>query len=59
MCPIPHAFAYRLESKLLETDGARRTMFRMGPVDAQDNGPEVSGTEPEHSARNWNLPEQE
>ena len=31
MCPIPHISAYRPESKLLKTDGDRRTMFRMGP----------------------------
>jgi len=29
---------------LLETNGDRRTMFRMGPVHARDNGPGVSGT---------------
>ena len=29
---------------LLKTDGDRRTMFRMGPVYARDNGPGVSGT---------------
>jgi len=32
MRPNPHTSAYRLESKLLKTDGARRTMFRIGPV---------------------------
>ena len=32
MRPIPHASAYRPESKLLETDGAQQTMFRMGHV---------------------------
>ena len=34
MCPIPHTSVYRPESKLLETDGDRRTMLRMGPVHA-------------------------
>ena len=29
MRPIPHIFTYRPESKLLKTDGAQRTMFRM------------------------------
>jgi len=36
---------------LLEIDGDRRTMFRVGPVHARDNGPGVSGTEPECTAR--------
>jgi len=36
---------------LLKTDGDRRTMFRIGPVHARDNGPGVSGTEPERAAR--------
>ena len=49
MCPIPHTSAYRSESKLLETDGDRRTMLRMGPVHAQDNGQGVSGAEPERT----------
>ena len=35
----------------LETDGDRRTMFRMGSVHARNNGPGVSGTEPERTAR--------
>ena len=30
MCPISHTSAYRPESKLLKTDGDRRTMLRMG-----------------------------
>ena len=50
MRPIPHTFAYKLKSKLLETDGARETMFRVGHVHARDNGLEVSGTEPERTA---------
>ena len=54
--------------KLLEIDGERRTMFRMGPVHARDNGPGVSGTEPERTARyrdllyarrSYNTPKQE
>jgi len=36
---------------LLETDRDRRTMFRVGPVHAGDNGLGVSGTEPERTAR--------
>ena len=61
----------------MEIDGERRTMFRMGPghamfrmgpVHARDNGPGVSGTEPERTARHrdllyarrsYNTPEQE
>ena len=39
------------ESKLLKTDGARQTMFRMGPVHAWDNGAGVSGAEPKCNAR--------
>ena len=35
---------------LLKTDGERRTMFRAGPVHTRDNGPGVSGTEPERTA---------
>ena len=42
-------------SWLLEIDGERRTMFRMGPVHAWDNGPGVSGIEPECTARDWDL----
>jgi len=45
MCPIPHASAYRPESKLLKTDGDRWTMLRMGPIHARDNSQGVSGTE--------------
>ena len=45
MCPIPHTFAYIPESKLLETNGARQIMFRMGPVHAWDNKPGVSVAE--------------
>ena len=40
---------------LLETDGDRRIMFRMGPVHARDNGPGVSSTEPERTARYRDL----
>ena len=47
MCPIPHTSAYRPESKVLETDGDRRTILRMGPVYARNNGQGVFGTEPE------------
>ena len=42
-------------SWLLKIDGERRTMFRMGPVHAWDNGPGVSGTEPERTARHLDL----
>ena len=40
---------------LLEIDGERRTMFRMGLVHTRDNGPEVSGTEPERTVRYRDL----
>ena len=40
---------------LLEIDGERRTMFRMGPVHARDNGPGVFGTESERTARHRDL----
>ena len=40
---------------LLKTDGDQRTMFRMDHVHAQDNGPRVSGTEPECTARYRDL----
>jgi len=40
---------------LLEIDGERRTMFRMGPVHARDNGPGVSGTESERTTRYRDL----
>ena len=40
---------------LLKIDRERRTMFRMGPVHARDNGPGVSGTEPERTARHQDL----
>jgi len=36
---------------LLETDGDRRIIFRMGPMHARDKGPGVSGTEPERTAK--------
>jgi len=55
MCPIPYTSSYRSKSKLLETDEARRTIFRMGPVRAWNNGPGVSGTEPERTARYRDL----
>jgi len=51
MRPIPYTSTYRPESRLLKTDGAWRTMFRMGPVHARDNGPGVSGTEPKRTAK--------
>ena len=61
MRSIPHTSTYRQESKLLKTDGARRIMFRMGPLHAPDNGSGVSGTEPERTARyqTYYTPEQE
>jgi len=40
---------------LLKIDGERRTMFKVGPVHALDNGPGVSGTEPERTARYRDL----
>jgi len=40
---------------LLETDGDRRIMFRMGLVHARDNGLGEFGTEPERTARYWDL----
>ena len=40
---------------LLETDGDRRTMFRIGPMHTRDNGLGVSGTEPERTARYRDL----
>ena len=40
---------------LLKIDGERRTMFRMGPVHARDNGPGVSSTESERTARYRDL----
>jgi len=55
MCPIPHTSAYRSKSKLLETDGDRRTMLRMGLVHTQDNSQGVSGIEPECTARYRDL----
>jgi len=35
----------------LKADGDQRTMLRMGPVHARNNGQGVSGTEPECTAR--------
>ena len=55
MRPIPRTSAYRTNSKLLKTDRDRRTMFKMGAVHARDNGPGVSGTEPERTARYRDL----
>ena len=52
------AIYFRIQAErgwLLEIDGERRTMFRMGPVHARDNSPEVSGTKPERTARDRNL----
>ena len=49
---------FRIQVKrgwLLEIDGERRIMFRMGPVHTWDNGPGVSGTEPERTARYRDL----
>ena len=43
-----HTIYLRIEVErgwLLETDGDRRTMFRMGPVHARNNDPRVSGTD--------------
>ena len=58
------AIYFRIEAErgwLLEIDGKQRTMFRMGPVHARDNGPGVSGAEPERTVRYRDLftPEQE
>jgi len=39
----------------MKTNEVSRTMFRMGPAHAQDNGPRVSGAEPERTARYWDL----
>jgi len=39
----------------LKTDRVRQTIFRMGPVHARDNGPEVSGVELECTARYGDL----
>ena len=52
------AIYFRIQVKrgwLLEIDGERRTMFRMGPMHAQDNGPGVSSTESERTARHRDL----
>ena len=52
------AIYFRIQVKrrwLLKIDGERRTMFRMGPVHARDNGLGVSGTEPERTARHRDL----
>ena len=52
------AIYFRIQAErgwLLEIDGERRTMFRMGPVHARDNGPGVSGNEPERTARHRDL----
>jgi len=55
MCPIPHTSAYRPKSKLLETDGDQRTLLRMAPLHARDNGQGVSSTEPERTDRYRDL----
>ena len=55
MPPISHTSVYRPDSKLLESDGYRRTMLRMGPVHARDNGQGVSSIEPERTARYRDL----
>jgi len=39
----------------LETDEVSRTMFRMGPVHARDNGSGVSGAKLKHTARYRDL----
>ena len=55
---MSHTIYIRTQVKrgwLLETDGDRRTMIRMGPVHARDNGPGVSGTEPKHTVRYRDL----
>ena len=52
------AIYFRIQAErgwLLEIDGERRTMFRMGPVHARDNGLGVSSTEPERTTKHWNL----
>ena len=55
MCHISHTLAYRLESKLMKTDGDRRIMLRMGLVHARDNGQGVFGTESERTAKYQDL----
>ena len=55
---MSHTICLRIQVErgwLLETDGYRRTMFRLGPVHARDNGPGVSGTELECTARYRDL----
>ena len=52
------AIYFRIQVKrgwLLKIDRERRTMFRMGSVHARDNGPGVSGTESERTARYRDL----
>ena len=56
------AIYFRIQAErgwLLKIDWEWRTMFRMGPVHARDNGPGVSGTEPERTARHrtYYMPE--
>ena len=55
MRPTLHTSAYRPEGELLEIDGDRRTMFRIGLMHARDNGPGITGTEPERTARYRDL----
>ena len=52
------AIYFRIQAErgwLLEIDREPRTMFRMGLVHARDNGPGVSGTELERTARHRDL----
>ena len=55
MCPTLHTSGYRPEGKLLESDRDRRTMLKIGPVHARDNGQGVSSAEPERTARYRDL----
>jgi len=55
---MSHSIYFRIQVRrgwLLKIDGDRRTMFKMGPVHARDNGPRVSGTEPERTAMYQDL----
>ena len=52
------AIYFRIQAErgwLWKIDGERRTMFRIGLVHTRDNGPVVSGTEPERTARHRDL----
>jgi len=55
MCSILHTSACRPKSKLLEIDGARQTMLKMGSVHARDNGLGVSSAESERTVRYRDL----